>query len=153
MCDSLLLHTSQISTYRGWLSFISTNLFLSWWRHQMETFSALLALCEGKLPVDSPQRLCKQWRRWRWWLETLSCSLWRHRNGESCFSISYGVIYVSLCFIVAGIGKDGYDPRVVMMLTLSPLESWRYRMATRQPPASPVTTTKLALCIHFNVLF
>ena len=23
----------------------------SWWRHQMETFSTLLALCEGNLPV------------------------------------------------------------------------------------------------------
>ena len=26
---------------------------LSWWRHQMETFSALLTLCEGNSPVDS----------------------------------------------------------------------------------------------------
>ena len=25
--------------------------FLSWWRHQMETFSASLALCEGNPPV------------------------------------------------------------------------------------------------------
>ena len=23
----------------------------SWWRHQMETFSSLLALCEGNLPA------------------------------------------------------------------------------------------------------
>ena len=30
----------------------------SWWRHQMETFSALLALCEGnhRSPVDSPHK-------------------------------------------------------------------------------------------------
>ena len=26
----------------------------SWWRHRMESFSALLALCEGNPPVDSP---------------------------------------------------------------------------------------------------
>ena len=26
---------------------------VSWWRHQMETFSALLALCEGNSPVTS----------------------------------------------------------------------------------------------------
>ena len=34
----------------------------SWWRHQMETFSALLALCEGNhfSPVDSPHK--GQWR-------------------------------------------------------------------------------------------
>ena len=30
----------------------------SWWRHQMETFSALLALCAGKspVPVNSPHK-------------------------------------------------------------------------------------------------
>ena len=34
----------------------------SWWRHQTETFSALLALCEGNhlWPVDSPHK--DQWR-------------------------------------------------------------------------------------------
>ena len=31
---------------------------VSWWRHQMETFSALLALCAGNLPVtgESPSQ-------------------------------------------------------------------------------------------------
>ena len=71
---------------------------LSWWRHQMETFSALLALCAGNSPVsgDFPtqrpvtrsfhvffdlrlnKRLSKQ--SWGWWFETLSRSLWRHCN-------------------------------------------------------------------------
>ena len=71
---------------------------LSRWRHQMETFSALLALCAGKTPVpgDFPKqrpvtrsldvffdlrpnkRFSKQ--SWGWWFETLSCSLWRHCN-------------------------------------------------------------------------
>ena len=34
----------------------------SWWRHQMETFSALLALCAGNspVPVNSPHK--GQWR-------------------------------------------------------------------------------------------
>ena len=34
----------------------------AWWRHQLETFSALLALCAGKspLPVNSPHK--GQWR-------------------------------------------------------------------------------------------
>ena len=31
-----------------------------WWRHQMETFSALLARCEGNSPVNSPHK--GQWR-------------------------------------------------------------------------------------------
>ena len=31
-----------------------------WWRHQMETFSALLAICAGNSPVNSPHK--GQWR-------------------------------------------------------------------------------------------
>ena len=72
----------------------------AWWRHQMETFSALLAICAGNSPVPGEfptQRpvtrsfdiffdlhlnklLSKQ--SWGWWLETLSCPLWRQRNGK-----------------------------------------------------------------------
>ena len=71
---------------------------ISWWRHQMETFSALLAICAGNSPVPgeflaqrpvtrsfdvyfdpSPnKRLGKQ--LWGWWFETQSRPLWRHRN-------------------------------------------------------------------------
>ena len=71
-----------------------------WRRHQMETFSALLALCAGNSPVTGEfpsqrpvtwsfdaffdlclnKRLSKQW--WGWWLETPSCSLWLHCNGH-----------------------------------------------------------------------
>ena len=70
----------------------------SWWRHQMETFSALLAICAGNSPVPGEfptqrpvtrsfdvyfdlrpnKQLSKQWRGW--WFETPSWSLWRHRN-------------------------------------------------------------------------
>ena len=73
----------------------------SWWRHQMETFSALLAICAGNSPVPGEfptqrpvtrsfdayfdlrpnKRLSKQW--WGWWFETQSCPLWRHRNVQS----------------------------------------------------------------------
>ena len=67
----------------------------------METFSALLAICAGNSPVPGefptqrpvtrsfdvyfdlrPNKwLSKQ--SWGWWFETLSCSLWRHRNDLS----------------------------------------------------------------------
>ena len=71
----------------------------AWWRHQMETFSAILALCEGNSPVtgEFPSqrlvtrsidiffylRLNKQLSKqsWGWWFETPSRSLWRHCNG------------------------------------------------------------------------
>ena len=74
---------------------------VTWWRHQMETFSALLALCTGnsratgEFPYQRPvtrsfnvfldlrlnKRLNKQ--SWCQWFETPSCSLWRHRNVEA----------------------------------------------------------------------
>ena len=69
-----------------------------WWRHQMETFSALLAICVGNSPVPGEfpaqrpvaqsfdvffhlclnKRLSKQ--SWGWWFETLSHPLWRQCN-------------------------------------------------------------------------
>ena len=72
----------------------------TWWRHQMETFSALLALCVGNSPITGEfptqrpvthvffdlhlnKRLGKQ--SWSWWFESHLCSLWRHRNETSIF--------------------------------------------------------------------
>ena len=71
---------------------------LSWWRHQMETFSALLAICAGNSPVTGEfpaqrpvtrnfdvffdlrvnKRLSKQ--PWGWWFETPLRALWRRCN-------------------------------------------------------------------------
>ena len=70
----------------------------TWWRHQMETFSTLPAICAGnssdpgEFPTQRPvtrsfdvyfdlrpnTRLSKQ--LWGWWFVTQSHSLWRHRN-------------------------------------------------------------------------
>ena len=70
----------------------------TWWRHQMETFSALLAHCVGNSPVTGEfpaqrpvtrsfavffdlhlnKRLSKQ--SWGWWFETSSRTLCRHCN-------------------------------------------------------------------------
>ena len=65
-----------------------------WWRHQMETFFALLAICAGNslVPAERPvtrsfdgffglpvnKRLSK--RSWGWWFETQLRPLWRHWN-------------------------------------------------------------------------
>ena len=79
---------------RGWYAYPVR----SWWRHQMETFSAILAICAGNSPVPGEfptqrpvtrsfdvyfdlrpnKRLSKQ--SLGWWFETLSPPLWRHRN-------------------------------------------------------------------------
>ena len=48
------------ANFRSWLIVIYNSI--TWWRHQMETFSALMGLSEGihRSPVDSPHR--GQWR-------------------------------------------------------------------------------------------
>ena len=85
------------------------------WRHQMETFSALLALCAENSSVTGEfltQRpvvwsfdvffdLClnKQLNKqsWVWWLETPSCSLWRHCNDEWFHPTLYNICnYLSM---------------------------------------------------------
>ena len=78
-----------------------------WWRHQMETFSALLALCAGNSPVPGEfpsqrpvtrsfdvffdlrlnKHLSKQSRGWSF--ETPSCSLWCHRNDTAIWGNSH----------------------------------------------------------------
>ena len=80
------------------------------WRHQMKTFSALLALCEGNPPATGGfpsqrpvtrsfdvffdlrlnKRLSIQSRRWKF--ETPSRSLWRH-----CNTISWVLICIWVC--------------------------------------------------------
>ena len=81
----------------------------SWWRHQMETFSTLLVIYVGNSPVPGEfpaqrpvtrsfavffdlrlnKRLSKQ--SWGWWFETLSCSLWRHRNVHCKWLTTYSL--------------------------------------------------------------
>ena len=88
-----------------------------WWRHQMEIFSALLAICAGNSPVTCEfptqrpvtrsfdvyfdlrpnERLSKQW--WGWWFETLSRSLWRHRNAQIYVS---AMLYMHQCIMSFG---------------------------------------------------
>ena len=100
---SLLLHRS-LATRRFWpkctrRTFASTGVGSAWWRHEMETFSALLTLCEGNSPVTGEfpsqrpvtrsfdaffdPRLGKRWSKQprRRWSETASRLLWRHFNG------------------------------------------------------------------------
>ena len=90
-----IVNTSQ---WWGEQILLGPHFVWSWWRHQMETFSALLAICArnspvpGEFPAQRPatrsfdvfyhlhpnKRLSKQW--WGWWFETPPCLLRRHRN-------------------------------------------------------------------------
>ena len=101
-----VLHATDVSEHTLQLSFLYKITFIHklhtspWWRHQMETFSALLALCAGNSPVAGEfptqraatrsfdvffdpfpnKRLSKQSRGW--WFEMPPRSLWRHNNNK-----------------------------------------------------------------------
>ena len=86
------------------IRYFTCNHRQSGWRHQMETFSALLDFCAGNSPVPgefSSQRpvtrsfgvffdLClnKQVSKHSggWWFETPSLLLWRHCNANGVLS-------------------------------------------------------------------
>ena len=79
---------------------------VSWWRHQMKTFSALMAICAGNSPVPGEFPHKGHWRgalmfffffhlrlnkrlseqSWDWWSETPPRSLWRRGNVSNNFS-------------------------------------------------------------------
>ena len=97
----------------------------SWWRHQMETFSALLAICAenspvpGEFPAQRPvtrsfdvcfelrlnKRLSKQ--SWGWWSETQSRPLWCHSNGKCSAAPSpsgaVGIIWDAISWWIGGL--------------------------------------------------
>ena len=93
------------------------------WRHQVETFSALLAICAGNSPVPSEfpaqrpvtrsfdvifdmcpkKRLSKQW--WGWWFETPPCPLWRHCNDKATMCL----FHLALFHIYTSVNRVGID--------------------------------------------
>ena len=97
------------------LSLIKLSL-RTWWRHQMETFSALLAICAGNSPVtvEFPAqrpvtrsfdvffdlRLNKRFSKqsWGWWIKTPSRPLWRHNDGEY-LSVHFWRGFITQCVI------------------------------------------------------
>ena len=95
-----------------------------WWRHQMETFSALLALCLGNSPVTGEfpaqrpvtrsfdvffdlrlnKRLSKQW--WGWWFETPSHPLWRYCNADTVMTNFGSRIHIPKWLIITNRTKS-----------------------------------------------
>ena len=95
----------------------SLSEYITWWRHQMETFFALLAICAGNSPVPGEfptqrsvtqsfhvffdlcpnNRLSKQW--WGWWFETPTCPLWCYPNEED---MQPGVPWGSIFSLMSG---------------------------------------------------
>ena len=76
--------------------------FFTWWCHQMKTFSALLALCVGNWPVNSPQ--------WRGALMFPLICAWINtwvNNSEAgdlrCHCAHYDVIVIKIFVMCQGI--------------------------------------------------
>ena len=98
VCPSVILAKSSMVKASDEENGLSRKPTQAWRRHQMETFSALPAICAGNSPVTGEfpaqrpvtrsfdvfcdlrlnKRLSKQSRGW--WFETPSCPLWRHCN-------------------------------------------------------------------------
>ena len=96
----MVTHIDGLITHPCGIAIQVLSHTIAWWRHQMETLSVLLALCEGNPPVTGGfpshrpvthsfgvffdlwnKRLRKQSRHRRF--EMPSRSLWRHRNNRS----------------------------------------------------------------------
>ena len=93
---AVITHTTQLLHFWGRSKLCTVNvtvIFHTWWRHQMGTFSALLALCAGNSPVNgefpSQRPVTRNFevffdlrrnKRLGWWFETPSRPSWRHFN-------------------------------------------------------------------------
>ena len=62
ICHGVGSTVQSVLEIRWWLRICDAKPSSTWWRHQMETFSALLAICAGNspVPVNSPHK--GQWR-------------------------------------------------------------------------------------------
>ena len=135
-----------------------------WWRHQMETFSALLAICAGNSPVPGEfpaqkpvtrsfgvffdLRLIKRLRKqsWGWWFETLPRPLWRHSNEL------HGPVYLSIFPLECGHMRARASQFTVILIAYPTVcKVWKRFLKSSASPAHrdgkpPVTFAKSPWC-------
>ena len=104
-----------------------------WWRHQMETFSALLAICAGNSPVPgefptqrpvtrsfdvyfdlSPNKVLSKYS-WGWWFETLSGPLWRQSNAR-VNSLNCIIYQRMLCLLNIRAKRIWWNQYIILLL-------------------------------------
>ena len=149
---------------------------ISWWRHQMETFSALLALCAGNSPVPGEfpaqrpvtrsfsvffeLRLNKQLNKqsWGWWFETQSRSLWlwRHRNVHrsvtfliSCLHWNESVTILMKFSSVADSNAENFVKKIgyCRFSDSRRCHWWRQKLASWQLSGFSVAQLPLQVCV------
>ena len=97
LMSNIVLHSVSNQHVGNWEGSQGVGGF-TWRRHQMKTFSELLALCAGNslVPSEFPTQRPVTWsfdvffdlrlnkrlskKSWDWWFETLSHPLWRQCN-------------------------------------------------------------------------
>ena len=143
-------------------------LWNTWWHHQMETFSALLAICAGNSPVTGEfpaqtpvtrsfdifvgvrlnKRLSKQW--WGWWFEMPTRPLWRHCNG-------FGFIRLFPFGCIDGTGPI-YDWPSINEFILNDMGKIKYRKTLKHNKAQSlfisigVYITRDEIVLLFNIV-
>ena len=132
-----------------------------WLRHQMETFSALLALCAGNSPLTGEfpsqrpvtrsfyvffdlrlnKRLSKQ--SWGWWFETPLWSFWCHCNDH--ITVCRGGFCVGSVRVLNIVAVNVYDKYPLLFLVCI-FKSYFYAL-------SPLPYMFLSLDSRILVLF
>ena len=149
---------------RLWLETARQHDLNPWWRHQMGTFSVLLAICAGYSPVTgefpaqrpvAPScvvffdlslniRLSNHW--WGWSIETLSRPLWRHCNTVLTeISVARWLHYTS---------RGWYSPRNVTLCSYLPsaphhIPRGNTAWWSRNPPENEVSPDN-SKAMHFQ---
>ena len=94
------------------MHFCRSLVWISWWRHQMETFSCYWPFVRGihrpvtrSFDVSFDLRLNKRLSKpsWGWWFETPKRSLWRHSNALPC--LMSGCWWLSIFWYLIGTNK------------------------------------------------
>ena len=115
-----IVFSTQLQT--GWQLAWVSSIVLSWWRHQKEIFSALLAICAGNSSVPGEVPHKGQWRGalmfsliWIWingWVNNREADDLRHHDAHYNVSVMlFSAIAVSLIIP---------KPTIVSLLTLKP---------------------------------
>ena len=106
----LIMHTKEGLILRKSFSF-------PWWRHQMETFSALLVHCAGNspVPVNSPNK--GQWRGalmfsliWAWindWVNNREAGDLIRHPGHYDVNVMHYAIMSSCTYLIVALGEIG----------------------------------------------
>ena len=157
---SATIHSAgQILSAQGLSAvYVREGQSMSWWRHEIDTFSALLALCAGNSPVTGEfpsqrpvtqsfgvffdlrlnKRLTKQ--SCGWWFETPSRSLWRHSTGPKLhhLHIYTAISWPKLNKLVLSNNCCKFNRIILEILhwraiNLSPIRISKYDKAGRSP--------------------